>query len=107
LMLAFWWLKVVMKETGVSLTDEGVWIDYGMWMRWVPLEEIESFVILPRKRYSPLGIKTRGSFQTRLIPLTQYRKMSFEGGSTKNVLGDLNSELAAAKTRLGLDTSAQ
>jgi hypothetical protein len=96
---AFAWLYVAWvwwgRTIGLEVQPQGIRVGRGFRRRFVSWAEIDSFhaveTLTPSLRAQ---LKTGGQVK---IPLVQGRKMAWSGGTTTDIVGVMNKELAQAK----------
>jgi PH (Pleckstrin Homology) domain-containing protein len=99
--MAFAWLYVAWvwwgRTIGLEVQPEGIRVGLGFGRRYVAWSEIECF--RARDAFTPSLRAQLTSGEQLKIPLAQGRKMAWNGGSTTDIVGVMNHELAQASGR--------
>lgn len=96
------WIGYRAGRMCVAITLGGIWLGNGFFSRWIPWTDVEGFIAVPWGFYSEIRVQTHGNRKPYRAALTQGRKMNWKEGSTRDVLGALNADMAAArKDKLG------
>lgn len=81
----------------VAVTPAGLWLDNGLFARWLPWAAVEKFTAVPWGFNAEIRVKTRGRSKPYRAALVQGRKMRWGHGCTVDILGTLTADLAAAR----------
>lgn len=98
-LFAFAWLYVAWawwgRTIGVEVNSDGIRVGRGFRRRFIPWSGIRTF--RARDAFTPSLRAELCSGEQVSIALAQGRKMAWDGGTTRDIMGVLNEELATAR----------